>query len=199
MMSYLYKHWPAMCLPMAIYITLVLVSSMHALGLLIFLIWLQFPIYLLHEFEEHAYPGGFKNFVNHEVFGISGAVDMPLNDKNIFWINIPAIWILFPLGAILAQQVNPSIGAILPYFGLFNATIHIIALIVKRKYNPGLGASIILNYPTGIYTLIVMHQHQLLTLSTNIYSFLIALFSHIAIVLFAATKYKRYKAKLMAH
>ena len=185
-----------MCLPMAIYIALVLFSSMHALDLVIFLIWLQFPIYLIHEFEEHAFPGGFKNFINRELFHITNRNDMPLNDADIFWINIPAIWLLFPLGGILAQHVNPSIGAILPYFALFNATLHILVLIIKRKYNPGVLVSIVLNYPTGIYTLIAMHQAHLLTLWTNVYSIIIAIIGHLVIVLFAVNKLKKYKTSL---
>jgi hypothetical protein len=45
-----------------------------------------------------------------------------------------AIWILFPIAAILAQNVSPEFGLLLPIFGLFNATLHIIMYIVKGKY-----------------------------------------------------------------
>ena len=153
------------------------------------MIWLQFPVYLLHEFEEHAFPGGFKKFVNREVFHITNQ-DMLLDDKNVFWINIPAIWLLFPLGAVIAQNFDLGVGAILPIFGLFNATLHILMAIAKLKYNPGLFVSVILNYPTGIYTLMVMHQVGILTPWIATYAFLIALVAHAMIVVYAVSRYR---------
>ncbi len=189
-MDYLYKHWAYMCLPIAIYVGLLLVSSINQIPWIIFLIWLQFPVYLLHEFEEHAYPGGFKDFVNHYVFHMTHQ-DIPLNQANIFWINIPAIWILFPLCAVLAQHYDLKIGAVLPIFGMFNATLHIIAAIVKKMYNPGLLASVFLNYPSGIYTIYVMHQLDQFHLSNFTYSFLIALVVHAMIIVYAVSRYRR--------
>ncbi len=190
LMNYLYQHWASMCLPLAFYITLLLCSSLNSLPWVVFLIWLQFPVYLLHEFEEHAYPGGFKHFVNKEVFRVFDR-DFPLNDQNIFWINIPAIWILFPLCAVLAQNADLRIGAILPMFGLFNASLHMIMAAVKLKYNPGLFVSTVLNYPTGIYTLWVMYQFEALTIGAFFYAFLIALAVHALMVLYAVTRFQR--------
>ncbi len=180
-MAYLYKNWAFMCLALAVMTTVILVSSISQLGMVVFLIWLQFPVYLLHQFEEHAYPGGFKSFVNREVFGNTES-DFPLNDMNIFWINIPFIWVMFPCVACLAQNINLSIGAILPYFGLFNATLHILAFMIKRKYNPGLGVSVLLNYPTGFYTLYILSEHGLMNMSIHLGSFFVALIGHLDIV-----------------
>ncbi len=190
MMNYLYKNWMYSCLPLAIYIGVLLLSSIHQIPGIILLIWAQFPIYLIHEFEEHAYPGGFKDFINKHIFKAE-----ILNDKNVFWINIPAIWILFPLGALLAQNVNPSIGCILPAFGLFNATLHIALFLIKRKYNPGLLISLFVNYPTGIFTIWLMHHLHLLTGWTLFYSSGIAFVSHIGIVFYAMKHLKKLRQK----
>lgn len=194
MFSYLYKHWAFMCLPIAIFSTLILACSFSVLSLSIFLIWIQFPIYLVHQFEEHAYPGGFKRFINENIFKIKG-VDMPLTDQSVFWINATAIWFFFPLFAALAQLVNPIFGVILPCFGLFNATTHILVAILLRKYNPGLLVSLFLNYPFGIYTLYVLTQMGNFGLEANLIGWGAALLGHILMMLDGALKARAYKQR----
>lgn len=191
MMRYLYKNWAYMGLLIALYVTLVLVSSLKEINWIAFLIWLQFPIYLVHEFEEHAYPGHFKETVNREVFHVMDR-DVPLTEVSIFWINILAVWVLFPLGAVLAQTVDLRWGILLPVFGLFNSTLHILSFLVKRKYNPGLLVSVFLNYPTGIYTLAVAHQAGLLDTWTLTYAIGVTVVAHLVIVAFAAYRYRQY-------
>jgi hypothetical protein len=142
---------------MALALTVLLFSFLPTTPWYLFLIWLQFPIYLIHEFEEHVFPGKFREFINREVFH-SKVDDSPLTIPAVFWINILAIWILFPAAAILAQNVSPEYGLLLPVFGLFNATLHIVMLLIKRKYNPGVFVSIFVNYPSGIYTLYILAQ-----------------------------------------
>lgn len=189
MMDYLYLNWAYQCLPLAIYLTVLLASSIDQITPIIGLIWLQFPCYLIHEFEEHACPGGFKDFVNREVFKVNAPYEV-LTLRSVFWINIPAIWLLFPICATLAQRVNPSIGAILPIFSLFNATLHIMAFCLKRKYNPGFIVSLFINYPIGLYTLYIMKQAALLDAITCFGAFLLTLIVHLAIVFYAINRYK---------
>jgi hypothetical protein len=163
--NYLYKHWSQMGLLIALYVGLMLFSFKSQISLIVLLIWLQFVIYLIHEFEEHAYPGGFKNYINRQIFG-SKVNDLPLNDAIVFWINILGVWILFPLGAYLATNVDLKFGMLLPIFGIFNASLHIIMALKKRQYNPGLLVSIFLNYPSGIYTIYYARKLCLLTTGT---------------------------------
>lgn len=183
MFAYLYKNWAFMCLPVAFYVMLILcISLQQGMPWYDFLIWLQFPVYLLHEFEEHAWPGGFKKFVNQEVFHVYDK-ESPLDDRGIFWVNIPLIWVLFPLCATISQLGYPEIGLFLPIFGLVNATIsHFVVTILKQKYNPGLWTSLFLIYPTGIYTLVVAHQLGLLNFWPIIWAVIASLIIHVAIV-----------------
>lgn len=181
MKNYLYKHWADSTYFLAIGITILLLSFLSTTPWVLFLIWLQFPVYLIHQGEEHFYPGGFKNTVNQEVFQ-SKVKDFPLNDANIFWINILAIWILFPCSAILAQHVSLQFGVLLPIFGLFNATLHILSWIIKQRYNPGLIASVCLNYPTGILTLYLMRQGDLITTTNVFLSLVLTVILHLLIV-----------------
>jgi hypothetical protein len=86
-----------------------------------------------------------------------------------------------------------AFGVTLPYIGLFNATIHILTFVIKRKYNPGFLVSLFLNYPTGIYLLMKMHQQQLLTPTIHAYAFLTALIAHLIIIVYALDRYKQSK------
>ncbi len=163
----LYPNWAVSTLPMALVITAVLISAGGGLGLPLIAVWGQMIVYLIHEFEEHVIPGGFKDYINHRVFapmlerrlppGRSiPPGDFPLTDRSVFWINIVFIWLLFPIAATAAGRIDIRFGLLLPWFGIVNATTHIVVAIVKRGYNPGLAASAFLNIPTGIWTLAVL-------------------------------------------
>ncbi len=177
MLQYLHKNWSHAGILIAIYVTLVLLCMAPHLDLFTLLVWLQFPVYLIHEFEEHAYPGGFKQFVNRGIFHVYDQ-DIPLNDERIFWINILAVWFLFPLTAIAAQFIHPALGLLTPCFSLINASLHILSGMVKRSYNPGLLASIFLNYPLGIYALYVARAEAYLVPSYLAGAFLISFMVH---------------------
>lgn len=161
-----YRHWMLSTLPMAVLVLAMLFALEAPWGDPLMLVWLQFVVYLLHEFEEHVLPGGFKDFINHQIAGpmlakrfpdrVPFPSDFPLDDRAVFWINIVFIWIVFPVGAVAAMRWNLAWGAILPAVGIVNASLHILMGIAKRSYNPGLGVSVVLNIPTGIWTLMVL-------------------------------------------
>jgi hypothetical protein len=186
-MNYLYKNWAFMTLPIAVFSAIILFSSFSMIGWIAFLVWMQFPVYLIHQFEEHAYPGGFKDYINRNVFN-SKKEDTPLNDKDVFWINIPIIWFLFPLAAVLSQTLDPQIGVFLPVFGLFNASTHLIAACVKRMYNPGFFVSLIVNFPTGIFTLLVMKHQNFLGFTSFILAVLSTILLHLAMIAYIKMK-----------
>lgn len=195
MMESLYQNWMKSCLPSALFLLAILFSSIQDFRFVVFLIWLQLPIYLIHEFEEHVYPGNFKDFVNHVMFK-STVPNLPLNSINTFWINIPFIWVMFPVCAILARLYHIEFGAIPTYFALVNATLHIVLLIVKRRYNPGCLASIFLNYPAGIYTLYIMRQTGNLSDQMSLYALIFAILCHVGILGYAISNYKYQLRKL---
>ena len=182
MRQYLYHHWAESTLILALGIIVLLLSFFSVTPWYLFLIWLQFPIYLIHEFEEHVFPGKFKEFINKEIFK-STDTNAPLTTVAVFWINILAIWVLFPLAAILAQNVSPKFGLLLPVFGVFNATLHIVMFVVKRKYNPGLVVSVLLNYPTGIYTVYVLAQNGFVCAMSLSAALLVTILAHALIVI----------------
>lgn len=187
--SYFYQ-WPLSCLPLAILTLVMAWSSRCALGEVMFLVWVQFAVYLLHQAEEHFWPGGFKQFINKRIFH-STVPDSPFDEVDVFWINIPFIWILFPLAAVIAQHSDCAIGSFLPVFGMVNATTHIIAWLLKRCYNPGLVVSLLLNIPTGFYTLKAMIAAGCATPKIIGVMTFVAVCMHIGMVLFAVVRYRR--------
>lgn len=181
MKNYLYENWAHSTLFMAVSLILVFASSFTTMPLVILLIWLQFPVYLIHQFEEHVYPGHFKEFINRTIFK-SAVENVPLSTKAVFWINILAIWFLFPIGAVCAQNISPEFGVLLPVFGLFNASLHILMFIIKKCYNPGLFVSVTLNYPTGIYTLWILDKERYMTSWALFSSLIITILAHALIL-----------------
>ena len=140
MINWLYKNWAKLSFLLAIIVTIIIYLFIKPGNIVLFLIWIQIPVYLLHQFEEHTW-NGFKNYINRKVFNVQEG-DFPLNDKNIFWINIPIIWILMPIFAGLSS-VNIILGLWIPYFAVINSLSHLIFSIRNREYNPGLIVSLI--------------------------------------------------------
>lgn len=189
-LDFLYKNWAKMGLLLAIYLVIMLLSFQQSISDLVFYAWLTLPLYFAHQFEEHCLPGKFKEFFNHHLFH---KTFIPLNEKNVFWINVVLTWVLFPIAAILAQHVGISFGLFLAYFLLLNASIHIISFLVKRKYNPGLVTSVLLFVPAGLYFLHLFHTSHLLHWTNSLIAIGIALILHIAIVIYAFYIYKKKK------
>jgi hypothetical protein len=191
MMNWLYKNWAILCIILSIIVTIIILLFVKTNNIILFLIWIQIPIYLLHQFEEHSWPGGFKRFVNKEIFNVENG-EYPLNDRTIFWINIPIIWILMPIFAALSFN-NLYFGLWIPIFALFNSLTHVIGAIVKRKYNPGLFVSVVLGIPVAIYTLWLFYTLISIPLMVTLLSLLVVLLLHLAIIIPAVRRSKSTK------
>ena len=188
MTNWLYKNWAKLCIILSIIVTVIIFLIVKTDNVILFLIWIQIPIYLLHQFEEHSWPGGFKKFVNKEIFNVE-AGEYPLNDTNIFWINVPIIWVLMPIFAALSY-VNLFFGLWIPYFAVFNSLTHVIGAIVKRKYNPGLFVSLILGIPVATYTLWLFYTLIYVPLIITLLSLLAVMLLHLAIIIPAIRRSK---------
>ncbi|MBI5458213.1 HXXEE domain-containing protein [Methanobacterium sp.] len=188
MLNWLYKNWAKLSVLFAIVLTVFIVIFIKLENIVLFLIWIQIPIYLLHQFEEHAW-NGFQNYINKKVFKVHEG-NFPLNEKNIFWINIPIIWILMPIFAGLSS-INIMFGLWIPYFAVFNSLSHVIFSIRNREYNPGLIISLILGIPVGTYTLIVFYSYIAVPAVISIISIFFVLLLHIIIFGYIRMNYKK--------
>jgi hypothetical protein len=111
------------------------------------LVYLQLPIYMLHQYEEHA-GDRFRQWVNNMV-GHGREVLTPIAT---FWINSLLVWLLDLVALYLACFVDLSLGLIAIYLPLLNACGHIVPAIAKRQSNPGLLTSIFLFLPVGVFS-----------------------------------------------
>ena len=128
----------------------------------LFLIWIQLPVYWLHQFEEYVFPGGFLETFNKKVLG-SNENEWPISKRAALWINIPIIFIAFPLSAILAGTVDISIGIWTAYFSILNAASHAGMFVIKWKYNPGFFISAFLNIPVGVFTVWYFYSNNVIS------------------------------------
>lgn len=149
-MDWLAEHWPKATIFLAIYSLVFLFGYLYESNFLLFLIALQTPVYWLHQFEEYVYPGGFAEFFNRKLLNSTRA-DWPVTKAFSLWINIPLIFIAFPVSAILAGSLGLSWGLWTAYFSILNALSHVV-MFFRFRYNPGFLVSLLLNIPIGIYT-----------------------------------------------
>ena len=189
--KWLYMNWAKLCLILSVVTTLMVFLVVGTSNVVLFFIFIQIPVYLLHQFEEHAWPGGFKNYINQRVFK-ANSTDYPLSDVNVFWVNIPIIWILMPIFAGLSYS-NLFFGLWIPYFAVINSLTHVIAAVIKREYNPGLVVSLVLGIPIGIYTLGIFYSLISVPLLFTLLSILAAVLMHLMLIIFIRRRYKDFK------
>lgn len=188
MFHWLYNNWAKLSLFLSIVVTLLIYTIITPANFLLFLIWMQLPIYLLHQFEEHNW-SGFKNYVNRTVFKADEG-NFPLNNKIIFWVNIPIIWIVMPVFSALAGS-NIFFGLWIPYFAVLNSLTHVIVSLKNKEYNPGLLVSLILGIPVGVYTLITFYSYIQVPILVSIISILVAVVLHLLVFGYILMNYRK--------
>lgn len=108
-------------------------------------------IYMLHQTEEHLWPGGFRQFANAHVFK-SGNDDWPVDKGGVALVNIGYVWLPVALAALFPGPLR-WLGLAWIGLTLINALTHIVTSIRFRIYNPGLVTSIVLFLPFTIWML----------------------------------------------
>lgn len=191
--DWFYKNWPKPTIFLAVYSLLFLFLYVCESNFLLFLIWLQLPIYWLHEFEEYVLPGGFKEWFNRKWSKVHDA-DIPLNDASVFWINISVIFILFPLFAALST-IDLQYGMWIPYFSIINGLGHIVFAIKSRGYNPGLVVSVLFNIPVGVFTVITVLEANVVSSGANITSIIIALLVQAAVTAYGVIMLRKHRKR----
>jgi Protein of unknown function with HXXEE motif len=118
-------------------------------------------IYMLHQTEEHLWPGGFRQFTNAHVFK-SGNDNWPVDIDGVALINIGYVWLPVALAVIYPDALR---WVALGWVGLtlINALTHIVSTIRLRIYNPGLITSIVLFLPFTIFVLALEVQRGMLS------------------------------------
>jgi hypothetical protein len=148
-----YEHWPKAGLIAAVFLLLLLfLNSKAPIGSFEWLYWLSLPLYMIHQFEEYVYPGGFKEEMNKILVREEKSPEI-LTERMVLVINVGFIWILTPILIVLGA-ISIVFPVILMTLVAFNGFVHLIASVRFRRYNPGLFVSLVANIPLGLYVLI---------------------------------------------
>ncbi len=148
-----------------------------AWSLPLLLIYLQLPIYMFHQLEEH-HGDRFRQFVNDHIAGGLPALTTPA----VVVINVPGVWGVNLVALYLARFVDLGLGLIAVYLTLVNVIAHVVSAIVLRGYNPGLGTALVLFLPFGTWALVVVGGTPGVTTTHHAIGLGIAVLIHAAIM-----------------
>jgi len=188
-MKWLYDNWYKSTLFLGCSLLIFLVIFVADNNFTLFLIWLQTVVYLFHQFEEYILPGGFVAFFNTNLLG-SKQTEFPLDKKASFWINIPIIFIGFPISAILAGYIDISIGVWTVYFSIINAISHVI-MFFRFRYNPGFFVSLLLNIPVGLFTIYYLTTNNIVSLKVHLIGFMTGVLIQLGLMVYGFLILKR--------
>lgn len=141
------------------------------------LVALQLPLYMLHQFEEHD-ADRFRLFVNRLM---GGGRDV-LTKRAVFVINIPGVWGVNLAAIALACLVDLGFGLIGVWLTLVNGVVHVIQAVALRRYNPGLLTAILLFLPAGVAGVWVLHASGHGSSGWQTLGFAVAAGIHVAII-----------------
>jgi Protein of unknown function with HXXEE motif len=147
------------------------------------LMWLQLPIYMLHQYEEHD-DDRFRRFVNATI----GNGEDVLTRFDTFVINIAGVWGVDTISFWLATRVSLGLGLIAVYLSLVNSVGHCVQAVALRSYNPGLVTAIFLFIPLGGATLWVLAGTNQATVADHIIGLAMAIAIHAGILVRVATR-----------
>lgn len=131
----------------------------------VFVLQLLWPMYLVHQFEEHGIDARGRHFafladlcrnLGHQV------ADCPADAAFVFAVNVVACPLAFVMPLLWARR-RPLLAVFGWSVPLVNALAHIGPALAQRAYNAGLVTSVVLFVPLGAWMLRLMLRSRLLT------------------------------------
>jgi hypothetical protein len=115
---------------------------------------LLWPMYLLHQFEEH----GIDALGEHYAFlgslcrnlGFPVLATCPADAAFVFSVNVVGCWSVFTLPFMVGRS-RPLLAACAWGVPLINAVAHIAPAVITGRYNPGLVTAVVLFVPLGAW------------------------------------------------
>jgi hypothetical protein len=188
-MGWLLRQWQYAGFLTAILLLLLLPLWAFETGIVLALVYLQLPLYMLHQLEEHA-GDRFRRFVNDRMAGGRDA----LTPMATLVINVVGVWLLDLISLYLAFFVSPGFGLIAVYLAVVNAVVHLVAAIILRAYNPGLWTAILLFLPLGACSLYVLTSAGA-GLGEHVLGLIVAVAIHVMILAYVRRRVSRMQAR----
>jgi Protein of unknown function with HXXEE motif len=176
--------WPYAALFTAAFLFALLPFIAGGAGGLLALVFVQLPIYMLHQWEEHA-GDRFRMYANRVIGGGREA----LTPTATFWINCLGVWAVDLAALYLAWAITPAAGLIAGYLALVNSLLHIGPALVRREYNPGLVTAVVLFPFAGGWC--VLSVGATCGLLPHLIALAAAIGIHLLIVAYVATRLAR--------
>jgi hypothetical protein len=154
-------------------------------SLALFAVFLQLPIYMLHQYEEHD-NDRFRLFVNNSI----GGGQEVLTPLGVFIVNVPGVWGVIAASFYLAAYGSIGYGLIAIYLTLVNALVHIVFSVIFRAYNPGVATAVLLFLPASAFGIVVLQQTGKIEWYHHLLGILTAIGIHVALVVYAKTRIK---------
>lgn len=172
MYAWMVENWSRAALMTAVVMLVSLPFFASDGNLPLLLLYATLPLYMIHQYEEHA-RGAFVRYFNATI----GRGRTVLTPVSAFWINILGVWVLFVISFYAAKHL--SVGF---------ALTHVASAVRLRAYNPGLYTAIALFLPLGALLLVYFSRLTERPLLFNVVGLLVALLVHGAIVAYVARR-----------
>lgn len=140
-------------------------------------VFLQLPLYMIHQVEEHT-SDAFRRFINLHLIGRE-----VLTRLAVAVINIGGVWIIDLTALLAAGLLHPGYGLVAVYLTLINALVHIAATVRLRAYNPGLWTALGLFIPGGILALWLVSAQPGVDWRFHLFGIVAVILLHLAIIL----------------
>jgi len=152
-MKFIRRNWYNIGLVVAIGTTLFLAFAWHNMTILQILLLSNFVAVLLHQFEEYRFPGGFPAIANMAILRSSTPYRYPLNQNSAMITNLLGAYGFYLIPVFFPTVIWLGLAPML--FGILQFVVHGIAANIRLRtiYSPGLGATVFLHVPIGIYYL----------------------------------------------
>lgn len=147
-----HREWMRAGLVVAVFLLVYLTVLVARTNLVLYAMLLCAPLYMLHETEEYLFPGGFVEFMNHDLYKQDPETGM-VDERLVYWINMGYIWLPLPVCGLLATY-DLRLAAWMPYFLIFQAVVHVgLSIVARCWYNPGLATACLLHVPFAVWAI----------------------------------------------
>jgi hypothetical protein len=148
-------------------------------------------LYMVHQVEEHLWPGGFRQFTNARIFK-SGDDDWPVSIGGVALINVGFVWLPLALAALFPGPLR-WVGLAWIGLTLVNAVSHIAVSLRFRAYNPGLVTAIVLFLPFTIWALATEVANGLLSGGEVALVLVLGVLLHVPVALVFVVPYLKHR------